>query len=359
MKTLRPSEHFFDSIVGHNEAKSYLTTALSQDVLPHAMLFYGPAGVGKLSMVYALAKYINCPNNGPVACPCNVCRKIREEIFADILLIEPSGAAGQITLNGWRPGKDDPDNLQYYRFLDARPLEGSRKILILRHAEKMNVALANYILKVMEEPPSYLTLILVSNRRTEIMPTIRSRCAPVNFSPLRENEMLKFAEAAGIQAGISESALDGLIKKAEGRPGLLSNKIASDESGYGDNLSRIMGQFRNFGFLALFRTASDLLKANGAGAKTVREEFDTAVSLLNDWFRDAAIVKSQGENGKKFMVNPNLYPQISNYCENLSIETILNSAGLVYKYQDFSRRQTDKNYVIESLLMEIGRAMRG
>lgn len=358
MKAFRPSEHYFDSVAGHTEAKSYLKSALEKDVFPHALLFHGPAGVGKLSTVYALAKYINCPNNAPSSCPCNVCRKIKEEIFADILIIEPQGAAGQITLNGWRPGKDDPDNLQYYRFLDTRPLEGSRKILILRHAEKMNVALANYILKVMEEPPSYLTMILVSNRRSEILPTIRSRCAPVKFSPLTESEMLEFCRKNELENKITPTNREPLIKQSEGKPALLLERLAQSEEGNFDQFSSVMQRFQSYGFLSLFKTASDLLKLN-ASAKTGREEYDKAIMLLNEWFRDAALVKAHGESAKKQMANPSLYPQISNYCENLSIKTILNSAQLVYKYQDFSRRQTDKNYVVESLLMEIGRAMRG
>src|SRR5690606_21308096 len=112
---------------------------------------------------------------------------------ADVLVVEPRGATGQITLNGWRPGKDDPDNLQYYRFIESRPLEGSRKVLILRHAERMNVAFANYILKLMEEPPSYLSLILISNRKNDLLVTIRSRCAPVKLSPLTLDEMRAYA----------------------------------------------------------------------------------------------------------------------------------------------------------------------
>src|SRR5690606_33845405 len=86
-------------------------------------------------------------------------------------------------------------------------------------------ALANYILKLMEEPPPYLTLILVSDRKSELLPTIRSRCAPVKFNPLSLDEMRKYVESRDLNADAPDVA--AAIRLSEGRPGLFDSKMAA------------------------------------------------------------------------------------------------------------------------------------
>lgn len=350
-------QHYFDTIYGHGPVKSYLSSALSGDRLPHALLFHGPQGVGKLSVAYALVKKLNCLNESPAGCKCNVCRKIAEGKFADILVVEPKGLTGSITLNGWRPGKDDPDNLQYWRFIETRPLEGSRKVLILNSAERMNVALANYILKLMEEPPPYLNLILISSRKSELLPTIRSRCAPVKFNPLNLEEMGEFAQSAGYNKDAAE--VNYALLQCEGRPGLFADKLSEGSFNDQKALAAAMLGFKKFGFVSLFRVASDILDAGSAAGSDAATQFENSLHKLTCWFRDALVMKVGDSTDARLLTYPALEVDLREFSDGLKANALLESAKTIEKYRSFSRRQTDKNYVIECLLMEIGRIIRG
>lgn len=350
-------QHYFDTLNGHDAVKSYLRSALETDRLPHALLFYGPGGLGKLSMAYALVKRINCLENSPEGCKCDVCRKIAEGKFADVLLVEPRGATGLITLNGWRGGKDDPDNLQYYRFIDTRPLEGSRKVLILRHAERMNVALANYILKLMEEPPSYLTIILVSNRKSELLSTIRSRCAPVKFNPLSQEEMVGFVEGRGLNPEAPDVAT--AIRQSEGRPGEFDEKMGASAEEDQQDLAATMMSFKQHGFVALFRVASDMVDLGQAGGNDAGSKFELSLQKMSSWFRDTLLVKLEADDDGRLLSFPLLKKDLRAFGADLSNESLVSAADTIAQYRGFARRQTDKNYALECLLMEIGRIIRG
>jgi len=352
-----PEQHYLDTIGGHQEVKHYLVSALESDCLPHALLFHGPSGLGKLSMAYSLIKRINCLNDSPNGCKCNMCRKIAEGKFADALLVEPRGATGTITLTGWRPGKDDPDNLQYYRFLETRPLEGTRKVIILRHAERMNVALANYILKLMEEPPPYLTLILLSNRKSELLPTIRSRCAPVKFNPLSLDEMKLLAEKRGLNSGAPD--IISALKQSEGRPGNFDEKVASSALAAQQDLALAMLSFKKHGFVSLFRVASDLLELGESAGSDSGTQFEATLQQMSSWFRDALVIKTGGDVGQMLLTYPALSADLQDFSSGLSPVALISSSEAVARYKPFARRQTDKNYALECLLMEIGRIIRG
>ncbi len=349
-------QHNFESISGHQVVKSYLDRALDSERLPHALLFHGPGGLGKLSMAYALIKRISCLLDAPAGCVCNMCRKISEGKFADVMLVEPRGATGTITLNGWRPGKDDPENLQYYRFVETRPLEGSRKVLILRHAERMNTALANYILKLMEEPPPFLTLILVSNRKSELLPTIRSRCASVKFNPLSLIEMNSFVE----KRELNSTALDvaSAIRQSEGRPGQLDEKLASSAEEDQRDLASAMLSFNKLGFVSLFRVASDLIALGENTGADAGSKFELSLQKMSTWFRDALLVKLNADDNGRLLEFPALRNDLRDFGSGMSSESLINATEVIGRYQCFTRRQTDKNYALECLLMEVGRTIR-
>lgn len=351
-----PAVRTFETITGQDLIKRYLAAAIEKDVLPHALLFHGPRGVGKLSMAYALTKQFNCPRTSAKDCPCNICRKITEGIFADVLLVEPRGAAGQITLNGWKPGKDDPDGLQYYRFIDTRPLEGARKVLIIRDAERMNIALANHILKLMEEPPSYLTLILLTQRRGDVLTTIRSRCAPVKFSPLPLAEMRQLARIV-LGASASQEEVDALAHVADGRPGQLPDYVGDSATERRRHLALTLQQFQQYGFVALFRAASELQQDTGGGRGG--ELSDRVLNMLTTWFRDAAIVKmASAQTADQLLVNREIKAELLAFAKSLPAESLSRAADLIPLFKPLSPRQMDPNYILESLLLKIGKTMR-
>lgn len=356
-RSILPEHHYFNTIAGHETAKNYLISALEGDRLPHALLLHGASGLGKLSTAYALVKRINCRHDSPPGCECAVCTKIRHGSFADVLLVEPRGATGMITLNGWRPGKDDPDNLQYYRFIDSRPLEGSRKVLILRHAERMNVAFANYILKLMEEPPSYLTLVLITSRRNDLLPTIRSRCAAVKFNPLSNDEMKEFVSSRGHDPETPEVA--AAIRLSEGCPGQFDAKISAAAEEDQQDLAGTMMSFKQHGFVSLFRVASDIVEQGEPAGTDAGSRFELSLQKMTSWFRDALLVKLDADDNGRLLTFPSLRRDLATFGDGISTEKLVEASDAIGNFRVYARRQTDKNYAVECLLMDIGRIIRG
>ncbi|MCX7020428.1 MAG: hypothetical protein NTY46_15850 [Candidatus Sumerlaeota bacterium] len=358
------SSHTMDSIHGHGVVKQYFAEAMAQNALPHALLIHGPRGVGKLSMSYALAKMVNTPAGMRAQAAAEIDRKISEGVFADLLVVEPKGVAGQITLSGWKPGRDDPDCPQYYRYVDSRPLEGTRKILIFRHAERMNPALANYLLKLIEEPPSYLLLILVTGRYSEVLPTIRSRCAPIRLSPLAASEMDDYAGnlSAAAEIRLENCDLGMLVRMSEGRPGLLLELAQSSQASAEGEIAGLMRLFQQHGFIALFRSASRMLQAGGSPQSdaSTGERFEAVINAIEAWLRDVLLVKTLPSGvAERLLVCARNKDELHAYARNAPVDGLAAMVDHLREAYQFAPRQSDKNYVLESFLLKTGRSMSG
>ena len=356
-----PAHHHMDSILGHDVLKTYLRNAHQTNVLPHALLCMGPAGIGKTSMAHALAKLVNCHAGSPGNCACDACRKISDGVFADLLIVEPQGASGQITLAGWKPGSEDAAAgvPPYYRFVDSRPLEGRRKVLIMRQADRMNVALANYLLKLIEEPPSSLLIVLVTSRPSNLLATIRSRCAPVRFCPLGSEIM--YGLAGQLAAGQPQAQRNMLVQFAQGCPGRMVTLAAETASGSPrHDVARQMRLFQQYGFPALFGVASRLAKTGTAlmGGGSAQDGFEAVLNLLQLWLRDALITKSCSEAAEKLIVCSDLLTQLREYAGAVSEEALVEAADCVRRAAEHVPRMTDRAYVLEQMLYGIGRAGR-
>ena len=81
------------------------------------------------------------------------------------------------------------------------PFEAAQRIFVLERVDVMNDEAANALLKTLEEPPSYVVLLLLTNRPTQVLPTIASRCQAVRFDPPTTDAARATARAPGLRAG--------------------------------------------------------------------------------------------------------------------------------------------------------------
>ena len=213
----------FNDFLGNSVAVESLRTAIAAGRLPHSLILAGPAGAGKYTLALMLAMAVECQrqprdlwSNGQVLASycgsCTNCTRIvvagdleaqveaavaaREELretdrketrvliqpHPDVLILPPDPPQLLIKLGQVRT------LIQRAHYL---PAEAPRRIFVLTASMMMKEA-ANSLLKVLEEPPETVHIILLAENPGELLPTIRSRCALVRLGalPVEEIEMV-------------------------------------------------------------------------------------------------------------------------------------------------------------------------
>lgn len=169
-------------VIGHSRAVELLDNGLKRGRLSHAYLFVGPAHVGKMTLALNLAQALNCEAENLPCGECQPCRRIEAGKHADVQVIglaHDRNAAGRLRTE---ISIDQIRELQHAASLP--PYEGKKKVFIIDGAEYLNIEAANCLLKTLEEPPSYVILILLAASERPILPTILSRCQRIELTPL-------------------------------------------------------------------------------------------------------------------------------------------------------------------------------
>ena len=182
---------YFENIKGQEFAKKYMINSINKGKINHAYMFEGIEGIGKETFAYDLAKILlETPHleNAP-----------------DCIRIKPEGNSIKIA---------QIRNLQ--SDIVIKPHK-KYKIYIIDKAEKMTLEAQNALLKTLEEPPEYAIIILVTNNKEGLLPTIRSRCEIVKFTPIPFIEIKNYLINQGIEpnrANLLSSFSRGSMKKA-------------------------------------------------------------------------------------------------------------------------------------------------
>jgi DNA polymerase III subunit delta' len=160
-------------IDAHPHARAVLGGALPPLGSPsHAYLFYGPAGAGKRQIARAFAAALLADG---AADPGAVAERIARGTHPDLTWVTPSGAAEMLVSDIEEP---------VVAAATRTPFESSRRVFVIEAAQTMNDQAANRMLKTLEEPASFVHLILLADRREDVLATIASRCQHVRFDPL-------------------------------------------------------------------------------------------------------------------------------------------------------------------------------
>lgn len=300
----------FSDIIGQETEKRQLRQAVSEGRIPHAQLFVGPAGVGKLALALAYAQYISCPNRDEHdSCgTCPTCLQFNKLQHPDLHFVFPiiKGDEGDVCdafADKWRGllteqryfdiddwyrvlGAETKQGMIYekesaeiMRKLSLKSFSGGYKIMIIWQPEKMNVTCANKILKLLEEPPTKTLFLLVSEHPEQLLSTILSRVQEVRVPRLGEADI-----AAGLQtvySWLSDQEAKTVAHMANGSY-LAALKIMSeseDSKNYFDDFVALM---RNAWLVGQKKDYSALLK-------------------LRQWSNDMADSKVGREKQKAFL----------------------------------------------------------
>jgi DNA polymerase-3 subunit delta' len=179
--------------------------------LPHALLVYGPRGVGKLALAERISQFLLCESTTKKPCDaCDACRwflagnhpdfrRLEPEALAKVPLteVEEEAPARRTKQPSIEIKVDQVRELADFLYVGSH--RGRLRVALAHPAEDMNENAANALLKGLEEPPAGALFILVSHRPAQLLPTIRSRCVGVPVPIPPRDTALAWLAAQGVK----------------------------------------------------------------------------------------------------------------------------------------------------------------
>jgi len=157
--------------------------------LPHALLFRGPKGIGKLAFARALASVLLCETpvpDGRACGTCSACTWLEADGHPDYRQVEPASAGDGEQEEGEKKEKKAVIAVDQIRalgdFVHVSSHRGGPKVVVIQPVEALNPNAANALLKSLEEPPPGIQFLLVTHRPHQLLPTIKSRCQQIGLS---------------------------------------------------------------------------------------------------------------------------------------------------------------------------------
>jgi len=301
----------FKDIPGNARVKKILRMALAKGRVPNSLLFCGPEGVGKRQVALNLAKALNCRTKTDDACDaCPPCRAIdydskspENNSFPDVMEIA-------------REKKEV--KIEQTRFLKQmaylRPMTARKRVFIVHEADKMSEESANSVLKVLEEPPFFTHIVLITENPHRIPPTILSRCQVLNFSSIAKEEIEKILideDYPEDQARVLSLLAGGNLERALG---LEWEEVQGRRREAWDLFLSLLRREESSPFLQKFALSQRHI---------IEEEFKGILEMFASFCRDLILIKEKGDS--RWLLNPDYEERLREAESGLSLRKAMES----------------------------------
>jgi len=259
----------WEDIAGHTGVVTILKNMLAGGRVPHALLFVGPAGLGKSLTAHVLAAGLLCNSDAAKPCgECSSCRKLEQGGHPDLAVLPNDGTSLKI---------DQIRELQHQAAL--APYYGDHRVFIIEAADRLTPPAAGSLLKILEEPPAGTVFILTAVSPHVLLSTIVSRCMLLPFHPLPAEVLSHLLGVRGASPELAAIA----ARLAGGRVGAALALLGPDGFGARDRAAQIVA--------ALPGAGSDLIWDTVAVMEKL--ETDELHALLRNFsyiFRDLLVI---------------------------------------------------------------------
>lgn len=278
-----------DELGIRKELAENIKTLIKNDRLPHAILLRGSSARTRGSVSSFLAQAFVCEGENKPCGRCSHCMKAGINSHPDVITVDPAAQNEKtFKIALVREIKDDAYII---------PNEASRKVYILKAADKMNVQAQNALLKLIEEPPSYARFILECESSSAMLETMLSR---VSLFDLGTD---------------SDDVSDELRRKADDTAARLASAI-------------------------LKPTEYDFMKIT-AEFERDKELFEPTLPALQLIFRDAVIIKT-GSN-----ITLSDHADISREAASkLTLKALIKMTAEIDNFRESINRNANKNLMI-------------
>lgn len=187
----------------NNAVVSQIYETLNRNKLSHALLIESGDENERLATAKLISKALVCSSEDKPCNGCTNCKKADSSVHPDITIYEGGATVGSFKVDFVREISRDASIL---------PNESNRKVYILNRADTMSVSAQNALLKILEEPPSYVSFILLSPSKSSMLTTVLSRVTAYSLSDTPKRTL----DDAVVRArSIAENVLNSVIKDNE------------------------------------------------------------------------------------------------------------------------------------------------
>ncbi|MBQ3414542.1 MAG: hypothetical protein IJH39_04175 [Clostridia bacterium] len=195
----------FNKILGNEKIKQELIGTIEKEKVSHSYLFIGKEGIGKRLIAKEFSKRLLCLNNEEDNC--KSCLEFENNNHPDFYYIDSEdGKSIKI------------EQIRYMqKKVQEKPIISKRKIYIIDNADLMTLEAQNCLLKTLEEPPEFVTIILIGQNEDAFLATIKSRCMILRFKSISNELVQKYMEENYDLKNINSAILksfEGSIGKA-------------------------------------------------------------------------------------------------------------------------------------------------
>ena len=286
----------WQEIRGQDAIADRFRRAISRGRLASTFLFVGPAGIGKRTFALKLAQGLLCqrvPEQQLQPCrECSSCRQVLAGSHPDVTVIEKPADKSSIPIELLIGDADHRMRAGLCYDIALKPYSGRRKVAIIDDADYLNKEGANCLLKTLEEPPPKSVLILIGTSEQRQLPTIRSRCQVVRFSPLAKQDVAELL----MKHGLCDDAALAQQAAARGEGSVARAALWCEAS-----LVEFRGQLletlasRDFDLQPAAKSLSQFVDSGGKESAAKRERLRLAVSLAEEFYRGVLLRLTSGQ----------------------------------------------------------------
>ena len=343
----------FSDVSGQPHVTETLMHEVETGKLSHAYLFTGSRGTGKTTCAKILAKAVNClhPVGGNPCCECEICRGIDDGSVLDVIEIDAASNNGV-------------DNIRDLREeANFTPVRAKYRVYIIDEVHMLSIGAFNALLKILEEPPSYVLFILATTEVHKLPSTILSRCQRFDFHHIPPESIAERLQYVASQEKIDltdEAAVmiaryaDGALRDALS---LLDRCSAKGETITPDVVSACAGIA---GKAYLFQMADCIAANNAADALRLIGDLHAASCNmerlcveLTEHFRNLMVTKVVRDPQNLIICSKEDLESYRRQCSSFTLETILHVLNVLGDTTANLKRGLDRKIETEMAVLRL------
>ena len=347
----------FEDLVGQSEVSKTIYNSIKIKKIPNAFLFHGIRGTGKTSLARIVAKSLNCKNGVENLCTDNFCESCQSIIDSNHLDVIEQDCATATGIDSVR------DLIEFCRY---PPSTSNFKVLILDEIQAMSKAGSQSLLKILEEPPSYVKFIFCTTEIKKILVTLLSRCTRFDLKRIKSSELFEFLKkVVGLEKkAISDDAIKLICKCSEGSVrdslSLLDRALLSAKDNEDISLETVQNIFGHFDKTSIINLLQYILMGNEHDSiKIYRDIYNSGIEpsvFLNDFLEILYYLKnieSLKVNGSNFDLNDEEFKKIQNLNLNIEPETLIIFWEFTIKFIEELKIVSNQNISIEMFIYRL------